>query len=77
MRKILGAVIGLIIGFFVGYFLFAEDLSISQVIFGSDTGVEFFNEIGNNFMENTRLKVLISSLVGLLLGAVLPSLLKK
>ncbi|MEX0811923.1 MAG: hypothetical protein WD048_06880 [Chitinophagales bacterium] len=74
---IIGAVVGALIGFFVGYFLFAEDLSISQVIFGADTGVELFDNIGDNILENDRLKVLVTTLVGLAIGALVPGFLKK
>ena len=77
MKKIIGAILGLVAGFFVGYFLFAEDLTISQVIIGSDTGVKLFDNIGNEFLENARLKVLISSLAGLFLGFVLTGFSKK
>lgn len=77
MKKLIGALLGLVVGFFVGYLLFADNLSVSQVIMGSDTGVKLFDNIGNEFMENARLKVLISSVVGLLLGVVLTSFGKK
>lgn len=76
-KMITGAVFGAIVGFFAGYFMFAEDLSISQVVFGADTGVELFNKVGNSFMENERLKVLLTSLGGLIVGALFPAFSKK
>lgn len=77
MKKLTGAILGLVAGFFVGYFLFAEDLSVSQVLFGADTGVGLFDSIGDNIMENARLKVLATSLGGLVLGTFLSGLIKK
>ena len=65
-------IIGAVIGFILGYFLFAEDLTLKQVVFGADTGVKLFNDIGNSIMENERLKVLITTLVGFFGGILIP-----